>query len=455
MPTSANPQGEVPEQVRSAVDGLWRASYRSERIAFSSARFQLLERNCWAIYSKLPSTRLSSQSDNDNIRRAHEEALKRFFRWIGAPWYEGACPDASAAAEKLHATYLITKVVRTYFVPLDRLELTDISKKSPGNEIRKAGFGVSEIAFLNRTDLLEIIPIDALDRFEEWFRFPVDRLSGFYWLIVKDVEQAGAPWKRSGWSILDMTWDDVGTWRTHEPAYPDPVESALFVVLLCLKRDPANDLWEPFRVPWTYALTNDPFSEPPRAPDPSALTWTLIGDEHNEFEVPERSEWFDVDTIVLQYQLEKRWRQLTSMLSCVGTDNANFNPLTRHFFVKGFVDEGVDQLIANLCCLEATLLMGKEGRGRLQNRVARLLSDRKANKALNDMLNTRDILLHPGRAETRTLSYSDLAKSRWVTHEVVEAYLDLTDKYQPLDRVALLEGLSSGQLPRPQVVDCD
>ena len=28
-----------------------------------------------------------------------------------------------------------------------------------------------------------------------------------------------------------------------------------------------------------------------------------------------------------------------SMLERVGTDDANFNPLTRHFFVKGFVEE--------------------------------------------------------------------------------------------------------------------
>ena len=81
-------------------------------------------------------------------------------------------------------------------------------------------------------------------------------------------------------------------------------------------------------------MTDDPFAQPPRAPDPSALSWTLVGPPDDEFEAPDRSEIFKTTRKRLEEALEQQWRRLQAALARDNTDRANFHPLTKHFFVK-------------------------------------------------------------------------------------------------------------------------
>ena len=328
-----------------------------------------------------------------------------------------------------------------FFVPLDRLDLADASTRAR-NQVRQLRFGPCEVALLDRDDLKNQIPVIALDRFEERYRFPTDRLAGFYWLIVPAKEEAGPVWKRDRWAFLDMTVGEIGKTPLYESPYATPVESGLFVILLSLPRGASDGPWEPFAVPWIYSLTNDPFAEPERTPNPSALSWTLVGDEYDEVEVPDRSDYFEVDAEELECSMVGRWERLMAALQRVGTNRANFHPLTKHFFVKAFTESGIDQVIANLSCLEATLMLTKEKRIPMMKRLVRLVGDPEIGTWAKDGYDLRDKYLHSRGTATDAISWKDLAKIRRVARLAVDKYIELTGRQGNLTRRQLLKQLA-------------
>ena len=112
-----------PEPIRSAIAELWQRSSHIEEVAFNSEAFELLEVNCGFTYSGIEGSRLSQQPADDWDRKELRAALKNFFRWNGAPWHDGPSPGANETALRLHQAFLATEVKRTYFAPLDRLDL--------------------------------------------------------------------------------------------------------------------------------------------------------------------------------------------------------------------------------------------------------------------------------------------------------------------------------------------
>lgn len=433
---------DLPEHIRSAVEQLWKFSFKNEVEAFTSAHFRMLGQVCASTYSEVPGSRLPKKPTGDENRRQLRKALERFFRWNGAPWYKGTTPDAADTAWRLHRAFLMPEVRRTYFVPLDRLELADRNKRPP-KTIQQIGFGPCEIALLEKAALLDRIPVAALGRFDRGFWFPVDDLAGFYWLIVAKDEEAGPIWRRSWYAIFDTPLDAIGRLTLYEPTYPAPLEDALFVLLLCLVKEPSDVPWEPFYIPWIYSLTNDQFAEPPPAPDPSRLSWTLVGPPNEEFEVPDRSERFKVTQEELEAALTQRWRLLQSALERLGTDRASLNPLTRHFFVKAFSEHGIDQVLANLSCIEATLMLPREKRRtEMMKRYERLVRDGNAYAWLDDAYDIRNKYLHSTGHPGEAMSWEDFANTRWSIVKGVDAYLSLTATRADLNREQLLSSLT-------------
>ena len=383
----------VPKFVRTAIERLWRLSVSSELHIHQAPEFRSLEDACRSYYLPLDHSRLgpppSLGATPDLLRRA----LQNFFRWNGAPWFSGRHASAEAAAVILHRAFLRQSIRRTYLVPLDRLFLKDRSSGSM-QEATSIRFGPNEVARLSGAELERRAPLHALARFGAKYECRIAKLDGFCWLATSCIEPAGPVERRTWLNVLNASSASVGTVGLYRPTYPTPVENALFVLLLTFVKDSRDALWRPFHVPWVFSFTDDPFSDAITPPDHSTLSRDIVGDEHDYFEVPDRSEVFEFGEQRRQ-ALQDRWRDLETVLARAGTRDANFHPLTRHFFVKALSQRGVDEIISNLSCLEATLqLKGDRNRRALQRRFAHLVGDDDAAQWLSDSYRLRDDYLH-------------------------------------------------------------
>jgi hypothetical protein len=375
------------------------------------------------------------------MRKELRSALQNFFRWNGGPWYDSPSPDVSDTALRLHQSFLSTEVNRTYFAPLDRLGLEDTTQH-PWQKLEHIRFGPNEILLLKSADLAQAVRYEALKRFDRWYWLPIESLDDFYWLMVRTREEAGPIWTRTWHAVVHMTWSEVGRVPVFEPTYPGPVEDALFVLLLTLVKEQSETLWKHFAVPWTYSVTDDPFAQPDRAPNPSALTWTVVGNPDDEFEVPDRSEIFETTQKRLEDAVQQRWRLLQAALARTDTEQANFHPLTKHFFVKALAEEGIDEVLANISCIEATLQLPEEKtRKNLMNRYKRLVGDEEAYQWLKHAYDLRNKYLHSLGNPKEAISWKDLAHARWSVIKAVDRYLALTEARSEFSRERLLQSL--------------
>jgi len=433
---------DPPEPIRLAVADLWRTGCRTEEEAYRSAAFRLLESNCASIYPQIKGSRLPKHPSGDSSRKELRTALENFFRWNGTPWHSGSRPSIEETALKLHQTFLAEEVKRYHFAPLDRLDLEDSSERAH-QSVENIRFGTNEIAFLRSADLGRRVRHDALKRFGRWQQFPVERLDGFYWLVTSESEPAGAIWERTWLGVLHKRWDEIGKVPVFESTFPSPVEDALFVLLLCFSKESTDGPWEPFDVPWVYSFSDDPFADAPRAPNAEALTWTLIGHPDEEIEAPDRSESFELGRQQLD-TLEQRWRVLQAALAKRETNRANIHPLTKHFFVKALAEEGIDEIVANISCIEATLMLREyRGREKMKSRYKRLVGDDAEAGWLERGYTLRDEYLHSLGHPKATISWDDLGHIRRSVAKAVERYLELTDNKVDLNREELLRSLES------------
>ena len=367
-------------------------------------------------------------------------ALQNFFRWNGAPWFEGAAPDPDETAVALHSAFLRPSIHRTYFVPLDRLRLEDTSSGT-WREVTSVRFGPNEVERLDRYELARRVPIDALRRFGVRYRFPIEELDGFCWLATSCTKPPGPLERRTLLNLLNVTMRDVGTVELFRSTFPTAVEHALFALLLILVRDPEETPWKPFRVPWIFSVTDDLFSDADAAPDASVLTRRPYEDEHGYSELPDDSEVFEFGAGQFE-ALRRRWNDLETMLATADTDDTSFHPLTGHFLVKALSEHGVDEILANLSCLEATLMLKERGaRNALKHRCARLVPHDETRQWLDDAYWFRDHYLHSLTDAEQRLSWTHLARTRWVVATAVGRYLDFAVQRPELSRLQLLRCL--------------
>ena len=430
----------APEWIRIAIEDLWRLSMPSEEHIYGSRAFRVLEDTCRTVYLGLETSRLVRPPSITVTPSVLSQALRNFFRWNGAPWFGDRPPDAGPTAASLHRAFLRQTIQRTYLVPLDRLFLEDRSSGS-SHEVTSVRFGPNEIVRLQRDQLAKRVPVNALARFGSKDHFPTVELDGFCWLVTNRTEQAGTLEKRTWLDLLNKNLAELGTVRLFRSTYPPPVEDALFVLLLILLKDPRDLPWQPFRVPWKFSFTDDLFSDPVAPPNPSALSHEIVGDEHDHFEVPDKSEIFPFEDPQRE-ALQTRWDDLETMLARQDTNDANFHPLTRQFFVKALSEHGVDEIIANLSCLEATLQLKRDrGRSTVKQRHARLVANDEASQWLNAVYRLRDAYLHSLANPKRTVAWADLARARWSVATAVNKYLDLAIQRPEFNRAQLLQSL--------------
>ena len=432
---------EAPKLISSVISELWRKSYTDEGAVFSSPTFAKLEKSCLCEYRGIPGSRLDKNPTASANPNELQTALQNFFRWNGAPWYGRNVCTASKAAQKLHQAFLTKKINRYYLVPLDCFGLKRDSRFSHGDKT-DVSFGPNEIVCLDSSELGKLVRSQALKRFGPHYTFPTKELDEFYWLLVTRNEEAGSIWFRTWLNFLHFgSIFAPGTVPIFEPIFPTPIEDALFVMLLTFVKKLDDLPWQPFYVPWYYSFTDDWFADAMRAPDPSALTRRIVGPPGKEFEVPERSTYFSIKNRKRKV-LRQRWCRLQACLQRVDDGKRNFNLLTKRFFVKGFVDNGIDQLISNVSCIEATLQLNTErSRENLMKRYLNLTGDKEAHKWLNTTYKLRNQYLHSLVEPQKTVSWEEFAKARWSVTKAMKNYLDLTNQHSELERDELLQFL--------------
>ena len=437
---------EVPEIISSAIEELWRVSSTNESAVFSSPAFTKLEDSCFSVYRSIPGSQLDQKPINEEYPSELNTVLRNFFRWNGGPWNNGNALNASEAAQLLHQAFLSKRFNRYYLVPLDRFYLHSNSLSSHEDTITDVSFGPNKIACLNSIELDKLVRAQALPRFGSNCIFPTRELDNFFWLLVTCNEVAPTIWSRHGLRIKrNLSLLIPGTVSIFQPIFPTPIEDALFAMLLTFVKKLNNPRWKPFYVPWFYSFTDDSFADATHAPDPSALTRIDIFDPDKDFQVPDRSIKFSVNSRKRK-ALKQRWCKLQACLHRVDSGRQNFNLLTKRFFVKGLVDNGIDQLISNVSCIEATLqLQTEKNRSNLMKRFLYLTGDVEAYKWLEITYKLRNQYLHGLDKSKNTLSWEELAKARWSLTKAMKKYLDLTDQHSELDRSDLLQLLLSDE----------
>jgi hypothetical protein len=237
---------------------------------------------------------------------------------------------AEEAAARLHSALLMEKVHRLYLAPLDRLELEDKTKR-PREALLRVCFGSCEIVLLDDDYIVKFVPVDALKRFGEPYCFPSPQLAGFYYLVVRSEEKAGPIWQRGLLPWIHGTVDKLDRVEIYKPFYAEPVEDAIFTMLLYFidVKNPSHGE-KPFAVPWVYSFTDDPFSAPPPSPDPARLPRVPIGPD-DDADRPGRFNRFELDEAEIEEALGRRWRRLQSALIRAASAGGNFHPLTKHF----------------------------------------------------------------------------------------------------------------------------
>ncbi len=429
-------------RLRTVIEDLWRLSMYSEKRVHRSGAFRTLEETCRSDYLNLEASRLHRTPSVKVTPSVLSRALQNFFRWNGAPWFGDRTPEAAETAESLHRAFLRKSVRRTYLVPLDRLSLEDRSGDRT-EEVTSIRFGPNEIVRLDDDDLTRRVPVDALARFGTRYQFPTAELSGFMWLATGLTEPAGPIERRTWLGRLNAAWVELDTVELFRSTYPTPVENALCVLLLIFLKDPRDTPWQPFHIPWTFSFTDDPFSDPVAPPNPSSLSRQVVGDEYDHFEVPDQSEIFEFGTC--QHDaLQQRWNDLETILARTDTASTSFHPLTRHFFVKALSEYGVDEIISNLSCLEATLQFEQEKqRTKLTQRFAHLVGDEQAAQWLESTYRLRNDYLHSLADPHQRLTWTVLARARWIVATAVKNYLDFATDHPELNRSQLLKLLDS------------
>lgn len=429
-----------PESVRSAIAELWRASHQDEQRASRSAAFRLLKQNCEAAYLAIEGSRLQRSPFNALQPTELQSLLLRFFRWCGAPWHDSNCLTVEDAALRLHRAFLTKHIDRVYLVPLDQLDL-EPPPNSPLRAPENIRFGPNELRRMTSTDLHRLVPIDGINRFGPQYAFPVDQLDGLCWLVVTAHEDAGPLWKRTPlrW-FHEATYGAIGETRLYQPIYPAPVEDALFVLLLAFVNEPTEAHWRPFMVPWIYSFTDDPFAEPQRAPDLSALTWTVVGEPGGEALVPDKLWPFQITEQALD-EFRRRQLEFETVSAGSSTSDPGFGPLTQHFFVKALAMHGIDEIIANLSCLEATLKKERPTRP-MKDRFEQLTGKKDARQWIDSGYDFRNRFLHGFGQFGDNVHSRDLARIRWCVSQAVREYLSFASKHSDRSRGDLLDMLS-------------
>ncbi|ANB72971.1 hypothetical protein AYM40_11810 [Paraburkholderia phytofirmans OLGA172] len=381
---------------------------------------------------------------------ALSNALRSFGLPCGLPSNKSALAlDLPTAAATLTAAYSRRMTVRRYICPLD---LAD--------DLPRMTFGNARVAQFTAEELEKLFNAPRLRRNFPTLPFESERLAQFHWLVVEE-ERAVDP--RPEARAVPMLFSDIrrdfGEIEPYLGRFPPTVEGALFFLLLARWEEwstmPDVD-WRGFRIPWIYTLDEDLFVRSARPPNPDSLSlepW-IVQDhwgEEIELERPTYLPLHDSAKMELPRFTES---DLTELQAALATPL--FETPVVHFLVRAFLADGVDEVLAHMTAIEASLGLESDHKRKLRpnpdphpklsatNRVAArigaALTDAKAVQDYKNLFELRSAFIH-GRAGLEKISTQQRVLARGLARRVACALVSLAATYPSSSREDVLAHL--------------
>lgn len=364
-------------------------------------------------------------------------ALSTALRSLGLPCHLPAnvaalSLDPVSAANAIDETYKRRTTLRRHLCPLD---LAD--------ELPVMNFGSARVARFNADELTDLFDAPRLARNFHNVSFEAARLAQFHWLVVE--EEIGLDLRARTSLFGNMSFDqDIGEIDPHLGRFPPAVESALFCLLLAPweKWSTMQEVdWRGFRVPWIHTVDEDLFARP--SPPPSADSLTLepyIVQDHwgedVELERPTVLQLHDDAQSELALFNDSAWQNLKTARA-----STLFETPVAHFLVRGFLADGIDEVMAHMTAIEAAVglemdhkkwLRPKPDRHRkissaterVAARVAAVMKDGASVQAYKDLFELRSTFVH-GRAGLQKVSTAQRVMARSLARGVACGLVDI------------------------------
>jgi len=430
----------APPLLTEAIAALWRFKPPGPKNLFSEPSFKYLCKICAQLYPHVGS--------HDALSIAIYHALRNLGLPCGLPLEKQYLAlSADTAALQFDQAFRQTKISRTHFCPLDCADSLPPLK-----------FGTATIRTFSASEFEAAINLPRLQRNHPFWKIDSQRLASFTWLVIEeDVPLDCEPGQRAAPIFYQYFDEDLGAIEPHPKRFPQAVETVLFSMLLAPWEDwveyPNFD-WRPFRIPWTFTVSDDVFAHHSKPPSSDTLSWedSIYTDEYGDEVVLDRPIYFQLTDGAVDAPLwlnDENWKNVL-----VAKQAEIFGGPVMHFLVRGFLSNGIDEFLAHIMTIEAGL--GSEidhnskNRPRIKGsnqgstiRVATRLSALLGNKSYGDdfqhLFKVRSKYVH-GRTMT-SIASADRVSARSLARKAA-AKLIVTAASQPtLTRDAFLQNL--------------
>ena len=342
--------------------------------------------------------------------------------------------------------------MRRHICPLD---LADSLPALQFGEARVAKFPAKDLETrFDAPRLARVFPSQSLESV---------RLAQFHWLVVEEkVELVQEPELRAVPGLDFDMLKDFGEIDPHLGRFPTAVENALFFLILApweaYSTMPQVD-WRAFRVPWIYTLDEDLFVFPGRPPSADSLSlepWYVEDADGKsiELERPTVLQLSNSAQAGVASLTDTAWKDLQA---------ARKTPLFQtpivHFFVRAFLSDGMDEVMAHMTALEAAVglesdqrssrrqrpdpHLGLPARERIANRIAAAVGNAQARQEYLSLFDIRSAYIH-GRAGLKPVSTDDRVLARRLARQVIQALVRLAKQTNRTREAELANLLDTG-----------
>ena len=403
------------DTMETLLSPLWVLSPPGPVNLYQHPAFLALEKHCVA---RFPAA---------SVQFGRASALGDALRSLGLPYQCPAAPgDLRDASARLVEAFGAVSVTQRFLCPLD---LAD--------DLPPMAFGPARLRQFDKAELSNLFDTARLDRVFPSRPVEIGRLAALNWLLVEQATPVRKSIAERAFPFLHQNLRDFGAIDPHAGAHAAPVTKALFALLLFPWEDwVSNGLgdWRAFNVPWVHVENGDLFVRPRAVPSADLLTWEPLFDHEGEETGDERPVTIglrDEAIPALQHLDHGLWQRLESAL---GTDL--FSTPVRHFLVRGYFSEGMDEVIAHMTTVEAALGMkadfeGKPPAGvtkmkvtkRMTKRVEALTGDAQLAADYAVLFELRSTFIH-GRSIHAKVTSEERTRARRVARTVASALVD-------------------------------
>lgn len=379
-----------------------------------------------------------SQGGSDSKKFGFNFALQSALRSLGMPCqlHEDVAHLSLPYDEAAKALIDALSVKETKRVHLAPLDLAD--------ELPVLSFGSSKVCRLLPDELREIFDEPLIRRLYPNRTIDVARFSEFHWLIVEETLVVDPSLSKRALPFLSFDLSqDLGRIEPHKGQFPEAFEDALFFLLMVAWEEWSTMSevdWRGFRVPWVHTVNKDLFVRPRVPPSPDTLSWEphIYDDGYGGTVEVERPVILRLDNDAgagMSSLDHSQWAVVEE-----ARRSALFETPVKHFLVRAFLAEGVDEFLAHITAIEAALGMQADyqrgvrvtpdrhkkmgATNKVRGRIAGLLGNRRFADQFDRLFNVRSAYLH-GRAMT-SISTQEQNNARSLARQIVEAMVSAT-----------------------------